>query len=154
VLSQVGLPDAYESALAGERIYDGLLSAKEIVRGWDLNADLVTLSACETGLGREVAGEGYVGFAHAFFQAGARSLLVSLWKVGDRATALLMRRFYENRRGTYDDVRDGKSGEPMSKARALQEAKRYLRQYEDESGRRPYDHPYYWSAFILMGERS
>jgi CHAT domain-containing protein len=153
VLSQVGLPDPLEAAISGERIYDGLLTAKEIVREWRMNADLVTLSACETGLGKEIVGEGYIGFAHAFLQAGTRSLLVSLWQVEDRATSLLMRRFYENRAGAYRDERAGFRGEPMTKAAALQEAKRWLRDYTDEEGRRPYDHPYYWSAFILIGER-
>jgi CHAT domain-containing protein/Flp pilus assembly protein TadD len=154
VLSQVELPDPLEAAMAGTRIYDGLVTAKEIVREWDLNADLVTLSACETGLGKAVMGEGYVGFAHAFLQAGARSLLVSLWKVEDTATSLLMRRFYENWRGEYADERNGRTGEPMTKAYALQEAKRWLRQYTDEYGNRPYEHPYYWSAFVLIGDRS
>jgi hypothetical protein len=50
---------------------------------WNLDADLVTLSACETGLGKKDAGEGYLGFSQALFVAGARSLLVSLWKVDD-----------------------------------------------------------------------
>lgn len=153
VLSQVGLPDPLEAAISGERIYDGLLTAKEIVREWRMNADLVTLSACETGLGKEIVGEGYIGFAHAFLQAGTRSLLVSLWKVEDRATSLLMRRFYENRAGAYPDERGGRRGEPMPKAAALQEAKRWLRGYTDEQGREPFGHPYYWSAFILIGER-
>ncbi|MBD3348053.1 MAG: tetratricopeptide repeat protein, partial [Candidatus Eisenbacteria bacterium] len=150
VLSQVGLPDPLESALKGERICDGLLTAGEIVREWDLGADLVTLSACETGLGKEVVGEGYIGFAHAFLQAGARSLLVSLWKVEDRATSLFMRRFYENRLGAYDDERGGPPGRPMSKAKAVKEAKHWLRHYADADGYRPYEHPYYWSAFILI----
>ncbi|MFH1501753.1 MAG: CHAT domain-containing tetratricopeptide repeat protein [Candidatus Eisenbacteria bacterium] len=153
VLSQVGLPDPLESALAGERIYDGLLTAGEIVREWDLECDLVTLSACETGLGREVVGEGYIGFAHAFFQAGARSLLVSLWKVEDTATSLLMRRFYENVFGSYEGARAGRSGSPMSKAEALREAKAWLRSYSEEDGYEPYAHPYYWSAFVLIGDR-
>jgi CHAT domain-containing protein/tetratricopeptide (TPR) repeat protein len=153
VLSQVGLPDPLEAAISGERIYDGLLTAKEIVREWRMNADLVTLSACETGLGKEIVGEGYIGFAHAFLQAGARSLLVSLWKVEDRATSLLMRRFYENRAGAYEDERGGVRSEPMTKAAALREAKRWLRGYTDEDGRQPYGHPYYWSAFILIGDR-
>lgn len=140
--------------MAGTRIYDGLVTAKEIVREWDLNADLVTLSACETGLGKKVMGEGYVGFAHAFLQAGARSLLVSLWKVEDRATALLMHRFYENRLGEYRDERNARVGEPMTKADALQEAKYWLRNYTDERGGHPYEHPYYWSAFTLIGDRT
>jgi CHAT domain-containing protein/tetratricopeptide (TPR) repeat protein len=152
VLSQVGLPDPLESAIAGTRIYDGLLTAKEIVREWDLNADLVTLSACETGLGRELIGEGYIGFAHAFLQAGARSLLVSLWKVEDEATSLLMRRFYENRAGSYEGEREGLTGEPMTKSAALREAKLWLRGYVDDQGNQPYEHPYYWAAFVLIGE--
>lgn len=154
VLSQVGLPDPLESALAGRRIYDGLLTAGEIVREWNLDCDLVTLSACETALGKEVVGEGYIGFAHAFLQAGARGMLVSLWKVEDTATSLLMRRFYENRLGAYTDDRDGEPGLRMSKADALREAKAWLRSYTDGEGYRPYEHPYFWSAFVLIGERS
>jgi len=154
VLSQVDLPDPLRSAMAGTRIYDGLVTAQEILREWDLNADLVTLSACETGLGKKVMGEGYVGFAHAFLQAGARSLLVSLWKVEDTASSLLMRRFYENWLGEYEDERGGRIAEPMSKAEALQEAKYWLRNYTDEYGGQPYEHPYYWGAFILIGDPS
>ncbi len=154
VMSQTGLPDALEAATTGGRIYDGLISAKEIAREWDLDADLVTLSACETGLGRKVSGEGHIGFAHALFQAGARSLLVSLWKVEDRATALFMRRFYEDLFGRYDGERAGRVAESMSKAEALREAKFWLRDYVDDSGRTPYEHPYYWSAFVLIGNRS
>jgi CHAT domain-containing protein len=153
VLCQVGLPDAFESAVAGTRIYDGFLTAEEIVREWELNADLVTLSACETGLGRRVAGEGYIGFAHAFLQVGARSLLVGLWKVDDEATSLLMRRFYENWTGSYTGDRAGYSAEPMTRAHSLREAKLWLREYEDDRGQRPFRHPYYWAAFVLMGDR-
>jgi CHAT domain-containing protein len=151
VLSLVGLPDPLDAAVAGARIYDGLVTAKEIVREWDLNADLVTLSACETGLGKEIVGEGYVGLAHAFLQAGARSLLVTLWKVEDRATSLLICRFYENWLGKHGDERGQRLGERMSKAAALREAKLWLRGYTDARGDRPYEHPYYWSAFILIG---
>jgi CHAT domain-containing protein/tetratricopeptide (TPR) repeat protein len=154
VLSQVDLPDPLEAAVAGARIHDGLVTAKEIVREWDLKADLVTLSACETGLGKDVMGEGHVGFAHAFLRAGARSLLASLWKVEDDATSLLMRRFYENWLGKYEDERAGCIGEPMSKAEALREAKAWLREYTDEHGFHPYGHPFFWSAFILIGDRS
>jgi len=140
VLSQVDLPDALEAAIAGTRIYDGLVRAGEVVREWRLNAELVVLSACETGLGKKVVGEGYVGFAHAFLQAGARSVLVSLWKVDDEATGLLMRRFYE-----------GWLERGLRKAEALRQAKRWLRAREDERGRQRFAHPYYWSAFVLIG---
>jgi CHAT domain-containing protein len=142
ILSRVDLPDAYEAAKRGERIYDGRLTVQEILQEWKLDADLVTLSACETGLGQDVRGEGLVGFAHAFLQAGARSLLVSLWKVDDRATSLFMTRFYGN---LWE--------RQMGKAAALREAKEWLRGYEDKYGQRPYGSPRYWSAFILIGDR-
>ncbi|MFH1501752.1 MAG: CHAT domain-containing tetratricopeptide repeat protein [Candidatus Eisenbacteria bacterium] len=170
VLSQVGLPDPIAAVTSGDRVFDGILTAREIVSEWDLGADLVTLSACETALGREVGGEGYIGLAHAFLQAGARSLLVSLWKVEDRATSLLMTRFYENLTGrgsgagaagdagTVGGVAlDGATADgaaPMPKAEALREAKLWLREYTDEAGARPYHHPFFWSAFVLMGDRS
>jgi CHAT domain-containing protein/tetratricopeptide (TPR) repeat protein len=153
VLSQVDLPDPLEAAMAGTRIYDGLVTAEEILSEWDLTADLVTLSACETGLGREVAGEGYVGFAHALLQAGARSLLVSLWKADDRATSLLMRRFYVNLFGRHNDNRAGRVAEPMPKADALREAKLWLRTSAGGANC-PYAHPYYWSGFVLIGDPS
>ncbi len=145
VLSLVDLEDPVESALKKERIFDGLVTTKEILDEWQLGANLVTLSACETGLGRKVGGEGYIGFSHAFFQAGAQSLLVSLWKVEDRATSLLMRNFYE--------LYTGREGKMMSAASALRKAKAALRDYKDGEGRRPYEHPYYWAAFILIGDR-
>lgn len=152
VLSQVDLPDQLDQALKGARIYDGFLSAKEIVREWKLDAGLVTLSACSTALGREAGGEGYIGFAQAFLRAGARSLLVSLWKVEDRATGLLMRRFYENMSRERGEGA-GEAANPLSKAEALREAKRWLRSYVDEDGQRPFERPFYWSAFVLVGER-
>jgi CHAT domain-containing protein len=148
-LSVVDPQDA--GARRGEHPCDGVVTGREILREWKLNADLVTLSACDTGLGREVAGEGYVGFAQAFFQAGARSLLVSLWKVEDRSTALLMRRFYELWTGRDAGTRAKKAG--MSKAAALREAKIWLRNYSDSTGTRLYVHPYYWAGFVLLGDR-
>ncbi len=62
--------------------------------GLKLTAGLVTLSACETGLGRLERGEGVIGFSRALLAAGARSVVVSLWSVNDRSTATLTRRFY------------------------------------------------------------
>lgn len=171
VFSQVGLPDPLERVLAGERVIDGIVTAGEIVRDWELDADLVTLSACETGLGKKIAGEGYVGLAYAFYQAGARSQLVGLWQVEDVATALLMRRFYDNW-----------VNHSMTKASALRDAKQWLRTltfHEIDEARQklgvasdvqprgasvahasdwydeaPYAHPFFWAPFVLLGDPS
>jgi CHAT domain-containing protein/tetratricopeptide (TPR) repeat protein len=152
-------PAALESA------YDGQVTAEQIVRSWDLDADLVVLSACESGLGRYVGGEGYLGFTQALFVKGARSVVLSLWKVDDRATALLMKRFYQNLLGKRED-----SQPPMPKAQALSDAKAWLRRQSSETDRinrsdpryslkgeaQPaatrFDHPYYWAGFILIGD--
>ena len=152
VLSRVDLPDPVETALRGQRVYDGMLRAVEITREWQLDADLVTLSGCQTGLGKEAPGEGYLGLVHAFLQVGARSLLVSLWQVDDRAAALLMGRFYENLTRSVPDERSGRGSAPMSKSEALREAKLWLRNLEEPKGTRPYEHPVYWSAFVLIGD--
>lgn len=140
-LSQLGLPDPYACALRDEPIVDGFLSVPEVLADWNLQANLVTLSACSSALGSPVHGEGYVGLATAFLQAGARSMLVSLWDVQDKPTRLLMESFYSHWRAD--------TGE-LAKARALQTAQRELRDYE-ENGKRPYAHPSYWSAFVLIG---
>ncbi|MBN1426012.1 CHAT domain-containing protein [Candidatus Fermentibacteria bacterium] len=132
VLSREDLGDAVDRAARGEAVYDGVITAEQILRTWRLDADLVTLSACETALGREYRGEGCLGFSQALFVAGARSLLLSLWKVEDRATMLLMTRFYENMLGVHREPRTvgGRSfeaGVPLPKAEALREAKGWLR---------------------------
>lgn len=147
VLSQVDLPEPITAVIRGTPVFDGRLTAREILAEWELSADLVTLSACETALGRSVGGEGYIGLASAFLQAGARSMVVSLWRVNDRSASLLMERFYRNLMGA-----SGLSGsEPMTKSRALQEAKAWLRHYE-EDGSCPYEHPSHWASFILIGD--
>jgi CHAT domain-containing protein len=111
---------------------DGLLQVYEIF-DLKLNAELVVLSACETGLGKQVKGEGLVGLTHAFFYAGTSSVLVSLWKVQDRSTADLMVNFYQ-------ELDAGKN-----KAESLRQAK--LRMIQQNR----YAHPYYWAPFVLMG---
>jgi CHAT domain-containing protein len=112
---------------------DGLLQAYEIFN-LKLNADLVVLSGCETGLGKEVKGEGLVGLTHAFFYAGTPSLVVSLWKVQDRSTADLMVNLYRE------------IGRTQTKSEALRQAKLKLIQ----QGR--YADPYYWAPFVLTGD--
>jgi hypothetical protein len=82
---------------------DGEVSAEQIVRTWELDTDLVVLSACESGLGKQAGGEGFLGFAQPLLARGARSLVLSLWKVDDRATSLPMARFYQNLLGKRPD---------------------------------------------------
>ena len=116
------MPHPLEQALSHKPVFDGRLSVREIQRSWDLKAELVTLSACETAQGRDAGGEGFVGFTQALLMSGARSVCVSLWKVDDAATALLMQRFYANLLG----ARPGLS-RPLRKVEALAEAKTWLR---------------------------
>src|SRR5262249_13836673 len=123
--------DPLKQAQAGKKVYDGKLDVQEILDTWRLDADLVTLSACETGVGQEGGGEGLLGFSQALLSRGARSLVVSLWQVDDTATALLMQRFYQNVLGKRDGLKDG-----MPKADALREAKAWLRQLPADEARR------------------
>jgi CHAT domain-containing protein/Tfp pilus assembly protein PilF len=182
ILSQDRLLDATQEVLAGRKPLDGRLTAQEILDTWKLDADLVTLSACQTGLGRPGGGEGYIGFSQALLLVGARSVVLSLWQVDDQATALLMQRFYENLLGKREPASGGvhRRDQPdgsLSKAEALREAKQWLRNLTtdqvteqvarlpklERGGERPraggaaakahpYAHPYYWSAFILIGD--
>lgn len=136
----------------------------------------MVLSGCETALGVASGGEGYLGFSQAFFVAGARSLVLSLWPVDDRATRLLMIRFYESCLGVLDEARGvgGRMfdpGAPLPRAEALREAKEWLRQVSAEDlrpgGARPaagdtargtapsvgpFSDPHYWAAFVLIGD--
>jgi CHAT domain-containing protein/Tfp pilus assembly protein PilF len=165
--------DSFERALKGQPVHDGELTAEQILRTWKLDAELVTLSACETALGQQTGGEGYLGFSQALFLAGARSLVLSLWKVDDRATSLLMIRFYENLLGRRTGL-----NQPLPRGEALAEAKQWLRGLTADQAlaahaalkrgeirpspggeapkaapaQRPYEHPYYWAAFILVGD--
>lgn len=121
-------------SLEGSEKEDGILQTTEIMR-LKLNADLVTLSACRTGLGKVVSGEGVLGLTRAFLYAGTRSVAVSLWNVNDTATAELMKAFYRNlKRG-------------MSKDEALRQAKLELLNGKQAAWR----HPYFWASFVLVG---
>lgn len=119
------------------------LRAGEIAARWRLGADLVSLASCWSQGGAASATDGPFGLEQAFLTAGARSVLVSLWPVDDQATSLFMRRFYENL--TREDA-------PLPRAEALREARAWLRGWRDAAGARPFAHPCYWSAFVLIGD--
>jgi CHAT domain-containing protein/Tfp pilus assembly protein PilF len=113
---------------------DGFLRMLDIYN-LKLNADLVTLSACRTALGKDIAGEGLVGLTRGFFYAGASRVLATLWSVDDKATSELMRQFYT-----------GIFKQKLSPASALRAAQ--LSMWHDKQWRSPY----YWGAFTLQGE--
>jgi CHAT domain-containing protein len=116
------------------RPVDGFLRLNEIYN-LNLSADLVVLSACQTGLGKEIKGEGLIGLTRGFMYAGAQRVVASLWKVDDAGTAELMKTFYRKM-----------FREQMRPAAALRAAK-------VEMSRDPrWNSPYYWAAFQLQGE--
>jgi tetratricopeptide (TPR) repeat protein len=184
ILSRDALPDPGKQLLEGKPVFDGRLTAEEVLRQWNLDCELVTLSACQTALGKYERGEGFVGFAQALTLCGSRSVCLSLWQVDDAATALLMQRFYANLLGKREGLKA-----PLPKAAALAEAKQWLRTLpraealkhaaavysgiDRGKGRPklpavadlpkptseatedcPYAHPYYWAAFVLTGDPS
>ncbi|MCH5229795.1 MAG: CHAT domain-containing protein [Muribaculaceae bacterium] len=112
---------------------DGILTGSEIARINLSNVNMVVLSACESGLG-EVGSEGVMGLQRGLKKAGVQSLLMSLWKVDDKATSLLMTEFYRN-------LVKGENA-----TRALKSAQQYLRKMDNGK----YDDPLYWGAFILL----
>ncbi|MEP7340132.1 MAG: CHAT domain-containing protein [Acidobacteriota bacterium] len=113
---------------------DGFLRAHEIYN-LNLPAELVVLSACQTGLGKEYKGEGLVGLTRGFMYAGAARVVVSLWNVNDRATAELMPRFYQKM------LKEG-----QRPAAALRWAQVEMWRQKQWAA------PYYWAAFVLQGE--
>jgi hypothetical protein len=113
---------------------DGFLRAHEVYN-LNLPAEMVTLSACETGLGKLTRGEGLVSLTRGFMYAGAARVVVSLWSVNDRATAELMAKFY--RRVLVEGER------PAAALRVAQ-----VEMWKDKR----WEAPYYWAAFTLQGE--
>ncbi len=120
---------------------EGILYQSEIYN-LNFNADLVVLSACQTGLGKITKGEGVIGLTRALLYAGTNNIIVSLWSVNDNSTSKLMIDFYDNLLSE-KPVRSSRL-EKFSKH--LSKAKRKM---IDEG---QYSHPYYWSPFILIGE--
>ncbi len=101
----------------------------------NLSAEVTVLSACQTALGKDISGEGLIGLTHSFMSAGSRSVVASLWKVEDRATAHLMRGFYESM------LQQG-----LSTGAALRAAK--LQMIKQKEWRQPF----FWAGFVLQGE--
>lgn len=115
---------------------DGILFSGEIYN-LELNADLVALSACETGMGKVQSGEGIIGLTRALLYAGAKNIIVSLWQVSDEATSQLMIEFYSG----------------MLKTNNQQSFSEYLRNAKlklIKDGK--FSHPFFWSPFILIGK--
>ena len=113
---------------------DGFLEASEIVQ-LKLNSDLVVLSSCSSGLGKLDESEGIIGMTKAFFDAGTKSIIVSLWEVNDKYTSKLMTMFYQ------------KLSEGFDKSEALRQAKIEFIKTQSPN-------PYFWAAFVLSGNTS
>ena len=124
-----------------EGIDDGILTAQEIAHTDLRSCDLVVLSACETALG-DITNEGVMGLQRGFKKAGANTILMSLWKVDDQASSLLLTKFYENL-----------LSKKMPKIDALKKAQDYVRNYEIEvEGKKEkiFSDPKFWTSFILL----
>ncbi len=133
-LLMVGADNKYQGEIIPEGIEDGILTAYEIANTDLSGLDLCVLSACQTAQG-EISSEGVFGLQRGFKKAGANSILMSLWKVDDEATCLLMSEFYNNW-----------IGKGMSKYAALEEARQTVRSHKE----RGWDNPRYWASFILL----
>ena len=117
---------------------DGILTAQEISKLDLRGTDLVVLSACETGKGDINQGEGVFGLQRGFKKAGVGTIVMSLWKVNDTATEMMMTQFYKN-------LCAGKG-----KYEALHAAQKHVREYKDEEGEKIFDDPLYWAGFIIL----
>jgi CHAT domain-containing protein len=126
------LRSALVFSLLDEGEEDGFFQVLEMYR-FRLNAELTVLSACQTGKGKNIQNEGVLGLPRVFFYMGSRSVISTLWRIDDQATARFMGYFYEYYAG-------GKS-----KSQALQLAKKKMMKSR-------YSHPFYWAAFVLTGE--
>ncbi len=113
---------------------DGFLRLHEIYN-LQLPADLVVLSACQTGLGKDIKGEGMIGLTRGFMYAGAARVVASLWRVDDYATSVLMKKFYR-----------GMLQEKLRPAEALRKAQLEMMQQKQ------WQSPFFWGAFVLQGE--
>ncbi len=112
---------------------DGFLRLSEVM-GLQMNCDLAALTACKTGLGRQISGEGTMGMGRAFQYAGAKSVLITLWSVSENASVRLVESFFRNLKLGHNKIES-------------------LRLARNELRKEGYDHPFYWAPFILAGEK-
>ena len=112
---------------------EGYLRLKHLIN-LPISAELVVVSACQSGLGGQIRGEGMVGLTRGFLQSGAQQVITSLWDVDDGSTATLMRSFY-----------GGLLGQGLSPAAALRQAQRSMLEHGPST-------PYHWAAFVLHGD--
>jgi CHAT domain-containing protein len=139
LLSGLALAGANRRAAAGPNEDDGILTAEEVA-GLDLTGvDWAVLSACETGLGLVRVGEGVLGLRRAFQTAGARTVIMSLWSVEDRATRQWMRALYRGRFERGLDTADAVQQAALTTLRARRAA--------GQSG-----HPFFWAGFAAAGD--
>jgi CHAT domain-containing protein len=124
-------------SLVGNKTEDGFLRTDEVFN-LRLGSPLVMLSACETGLGKEIRGEGVMGLTRAFMYAGAPAVGVSLWSVADKSTADLMSDFYKRWLAT--------GATPVAPSAAMRDA-----QLAMITGKK-YSAPFYWAPFVLVGD--
>lgn len=151
---------------SGLTLYDDILTASDILRSAPLNADIVTLSACETGLNKLAHGDELMGLTRAFLGAGTRSLLATLWKVAEIPTRIFMEYFYGDWEEGNSCAAAFASAQNHLRTMSIDTLRVQLGQYglstEDVdthlsafssrlSGEHPFDHPYYWGAFLLIG---
>ena len=152
---QSGLVLSLPDELSASSTEDGLLKSSEIYR-MNLNSDMVVLSACNSGLGKYVKGEGMLGLQRSFFYAGTSSVVVSLWSVYDRSTAYLMNEFYrsiisnETEEDSWYTTFMKWAGWDQTipygeKASAMRKAKLKLIEHP------LFSHPVYWAPFIVVG---
>ena len=169
----------HRERIKGEGVQDGILSAKEISLLDFRDADIVVLSACETGLG-DISGEGVFGLQRAFKMAGAQTIMMSLWQVSDEATRILMTSFYRNyskgmsKREAFmraqQEVRDCTAGKLESASRAMSGKEKMLNKgkmgssekpesngsksemktSKTDKNAKPFASPYYWAGFVLL----
>lgn len=144
-LATHGYSDPEDPLLSSLIMSDGTYLKASDLTNIPLAADCVTLSACQTAVGLLSRGEGILGLAQAFLAAGAQAVIASLWQVDDQSTAVLFNHFYEF-------LKKG-----SSKSEALRLAKDHVRRYacRDEAGKiiHPFSDPYFWAAFILIGNQ-